>query len=52
MQELRNYLGLLPYNELFLPLIHLNPILNWGYKKCTSEKLGKNTWRSPEGVGP
>jgi hypothetical protein len=40
IQELRNYLGVLPYNELFLPLIHLNPNLNWGYKKCTSEKLG------------
>jgi hypothetical protein len=30
----------------------LNPNLNWGYKKCTSKKLGKITQRSLEGVGP
>jgi hypothetical protein len=26
--------------------------INWGYKKCTPEKLGKITRRSPEDVGP
>jgi hypothetical protein len=41
MQELRNYLGLRPYNELFLPSIHFNPILHWRYKKCTSENREK-----------
>jgi hypothetical protein len=25
--------------------------LHWGYKKCTPEILGKNTGRSPGGVG-
>jgi hypothetical protein len=26
--------------------------LNWGYKKCTSTKMGKNYLGFPKGVGP
>jgi hypothetical protein len=30
----------------FCPKSIFNPILQWGYKKCTLEKLGKNTGSS------